>query len=62
MLCLTADHSYNWFLTLSLTHMTPSSPDIPQVVLLTHVDQVCHAIQEDVKFVYSSRILQEKVG
>uniref|UniRef100_A0A8C7QLS9 TLDc domain-containing protein n=1 Tax=Oncorhynchus mykiss TaxID=8022 RepID=A0A8C7QLS9_ONCMY len=35
--------------------------DIPQVVLLTHVDQVCHAIQEDVKFVYSSRILQEKM-
>nr|XP_029532377.1 interferon-induced protein 44-like isoform X2 [Oncorhynchus nerka] len=35
--------------------------DIPQVVLLTHVDQVCHAVQEDVKFVYSSRILQEKM-
>uniref|UniRef100_A0A673VZC4 Interferon-induced protein 44-like n=1 Tax=Salmo trutta TaxID=8032 RepID=A0A673VZC4_SALTR len=36
--------------------------DIPQVVLLTHVDQVCHVVQEDVKFVYSSRILQEKVA
>ncbi|KAK6297494.1 hypothetical protein J4Q44_G00320770 [Coregonus suidteri] len=35
--------------------------DIPQVVLLTHVDKVCHAVQEDVKFVYSSRILQEKM-
>uniref|UniRef100_A0A673VZD4 Interferon-induced protein 44-like n=1 Tax=Salmo trutta TaxID=8032 RepID=A0A673VZD4_SALTR len=35
--------------------------DIPQVVLLTHVDQVCHVVQEDVKFVYSSRILQEKM-
>ncbi|XP_071269292.1 interferon-induced protein 44-like isoform X2 [Salvelinus alpinus] len=35
--------------------------DIPQAVLLTPVDQVCHAIQEDVKFVYSSRILQEKM-
>ncbi|XP_045066156.1 interferon-induced protein 44-like isoform X2 [Coregonus clupeaformis] len=35
--------------------------DIPQVVLLTHVDKVCHTVQEDVKFVYSSRILQEKM-
>ncbi|KAK6297496.1 hypothetical protein J4Q44_G00320790 [Coregonus suidteri] len=38
-----------------------SDLDIPQVVLLTHVDQVCHAVQEDVKFVYSSRMLQEKM-
>uniref|UniRef100_A0A4W5RG54 TLDc domain-containing protein n=1 Tax=Hucho hucho TaxID=62062 RepID=A0A4W5RG54_9TELE len=46
----------------SYIYMTLCPSDIPQVVLLTHVDQVCHAIQEDVKFVYSSRILQEKVG
>ncbi|CAB1340136.1 unnamed protein product [Coregonus sp. 'balchen'] len=36
--------------------------DIPQVVLLTHVDKVCHAVQEDVTFVYSIRILQENVA
>lgn len=35
--------------------------DIPQVVLLTHVDQVCHAVQEDVKHVYNSPILQQKM-
>uniref|UniRef100_A0A4W5RGA2 TLDc domain-containing protein n=1 Tax=Hucho hucho TaxID=62062 RepID=A0A4W5RGA2_9TELE len=38
------------------------STNIPQVVLLTHVDKVCHAVQNDVKFVYTSRILQEKVA
>uniref|UniRef100_A0A4W5RAF4 TLDc domain-containing protein n=1 Tax=Hucho hucho TaxID=62062 RepID=A0A4W5RAF4_9TELE len=47
--------------TLRTLQAEISGLDIPQVVLLTHVDQVCHAIQEDVKFVYSSRILQEKM-
>ncbi|XP_076128355.1 interferon-induced protein 44-like isoform X2 [Alosa pseudoharengus] len=35
--------------------------DVPQIVLLTHVDQVCHAVQEDVKYVYSSRTVKDKV-
>ncbi|XP_041716172.2 interferon-induced protein 44-like [Coregonus clupeaformis] len=47
--------------TLRTLQAEISGLDIPQVVLLTHVDQVCHAVQEDVKFVYSSRILQEKM-
>eukprot|EP00063_Salmo_salar_P086109 XP_014060944.1 PREDICTED: interferon-induced protein 44-like [Salmo salar] len=47
--------------TLRSLQVEISDIDIPQVVLLTHVDQVCHAVQEDVKFVYSSRILQEKM-
>ncbi|XP_035630978.1 interferon-induced protein 44-like [Oncorhynchus keta] len=47
--------------TLRTLQAEISDLDIPQVVLLTHVDQMCHAVQEDVKFVYSSRILQEKM-
>lgn len=38
------------------------SPDVPQIVLLTHVDEVCHAVQEDVKYVYSSCIIKDKVA
>uniref|UniRef100_A0A4W4EXK3 G domain-containing protein n=1 Tax=Electrophorus electricus TaxID=8005 RepID=A0A4W4EXK3_ELEEL len=34
---------------------------VPQLILLTHVDQVCPIAKEDVKYVYSSRSLQEKV-
>ncbi|XP_076129025.1 interferon-induced protein 44-like [Alosa pseudoharengus] len=35
--------------------------DVPQIVLLTHVDQVCHAVQEDVKYVYTSRTVKDKM-
>lgn len=35
--------------------------DIPQVVLLTHVDQVCHAVQQDIRHVYNSPIVQQKM-
>ncbi|XP_036406207.1 interferon-induced protein 44-like [Megalops cyprinoides] len=38
-----------------------SDLEIPHMVLLTHVDQVCHAVQEDVQYVYTSRIVQERV-
>lgn len=36
-------------------------PGIPQLVLLTHVDQVCPSVQEDLKYVYFSQIVQDKV-
>ncbi|XP_048105696.1 interferon-induced protein 44-like [Alosa alosa] len=35
--------------------------DVPQIVLLTHVDQVCHTVQEDVKYVYTSRTVKDKM-
>ncbi|XP_063079014.1 interferon-induced protein 44-like [Engraulis encrasicolus] len=38
-----------------------SDLDVPQLVLLTHVDQVCHAVQEDVQFVYRSRPVKDKM-
>lgn len=34
---------------------------IPQLILLTHVDQVCLAVQKDLKDVYSSQTVQDKV-
>lgn len=37
------------------------SLDVPQLVLLTHVDEVCHAVNMDVRYVYTSRIVQKKV-
>lgn len=37
------------------------STGIPQLIILTHVDQVCPAVEEDVKHVYSSRTVQDKV-
>ncbi|KAG9282366.1 hypothetical protein AMEX_G1013 [Astyanax mexicanus] len=42
-------------------HTTASDMGIPQLILLTHVDLVCCAVKEDVKYVYSSRALQEKM-
>ncbi|KAG7331764.1 hypothetical protein KOW79_005733 [Hemibagrus wyckioides] len=42
-------------------HSTISELGIPQLVLLTNVDQVSLAVQEDVKDVYSSRPVQEKM-
>lgn len=41
--------------------VVPHSTGIPQLILLTHVDQVCPAVEEDVKYVYSSRTVQDKV-
>uniref|UniRef100_A0A3B3RPK5 TLDc domain-containing protein n=1 Tax=Paramormyrops kingsleyae TaxID=1676925 RepID=A0A3B3RPK5_9TELE len=32
------------------------SLDVPQLVLLTHVDEMCHAVNTDVRYVYTSRI------
>ncbi|KAK1164218.1 interferon-induced protein 44-like isoform X1 [Acipenser oxyrinchus oxyrinchus] len=34
---------------------------IHQVVLLTHIDEVCHAVGEDVKYVYRSRFIQQQI-
>ncbi|XP_076872596.1 interferon-induced protein 44-like [Brachyhypopomus gauderio] len=45
--------------TLRELHSEISDLGIPQLILLTHIDKVCHAVHEDVKFVYSSRTLQE---
>ncbi|XP_062406202.1 interferon-induced protein 44-like [Sardina pilchardus] len=42
-------------------HAAISALNIPQVILLTHVDQVCHAVKEDVCHVYTSRIVQERM-
>ncbi|KAG7461091.1 hypothetical protein MATL_G00206340 [Megalops atlanticus] len=38
-----------------------SELDIPHVVLLTHVDQVCHAVQLDAQYIYTSRTVQERI-
>nr|XP_023662618.1 interferon-induced protein 44-like [Paramormyrops kingsleyae] len=38
-----------------------SDLDVPQLVLLTHVDEMCHAVNTDVRYVYTSRIVQKKV-
>ncbi|XP_047674996.1 interferon-induced protein 44-like [Tachysurus fulvidraco] len=47
--------------TLRKLRTTISDLGIPQLVLLTHVDQVCLAVQKDVKDVYSSRPVQKKM-
>ncbi|KAM6945981.1 interferon-induced protein 44-like [Aplochiton taeniatus] len=47
--------------TLRRLQVEISELDIPQVVLLTNVDQVCHGLQKDVKYVYTSHIVQEKI-
>ncbi|XP_055741120.1 interferon-induced protein 44-like isoform X2 [Salvelinus fontinalis] len=59
--CQVLTYSEGQQTTMRRFHSELSDLDIPQVVLLTHVDQVCHAVQEDVKFVYTGRILQEKM-
>ncbi|XP_035280564.1 interferon-induced protein 44-like isoform X2 [Anguilla anguilla] len=38
-----------------------SDMDIPHVILLTKVDQVCKAVEADVQYVYRSRIVKERV-
>ncbi|KPP75461.1 hypothetical protein Z043_105291, partial [Scleropages formosus] len=38
-----------------------SDLEIPQLVFLTHVDEVCHGVHKDIRYVYSSRIVQEKI-
>ncbi|MCJ8749951.1 hypothetical protein PDJAM_G00193450 [Pangasius djambal] len=47
--------------TLRKLNTTISDLGIPQLILLTHVDQVCPAVQEDLKYVYSSRTVQDKM-
>ncbi|XP_053542488.1 interferon-induced protein 44 isoform X1 [Ictalurus punctatus] len=47
--------------TLKKLHSTISDMGIPQLILLTHVDQVCPVVEDDVKYVYSSRALQDKM-
>ncbi|KAB5517140.1 hypothetical protein PHYPO_G00185980 [Pangasianodon hypophthalmus] len=47
--------------TLKKLHSTISDMRIPQLILLTHVDQVCLAVQKDLKDVYSSRAVQDKM-
>ncbi|XP_064199600.1 interferon-induced protein 44-like isoform X1 [Anguilla rostrata] len=38
-----------------------SDMDIPHVILLTKVDQVCKAVEADVQYVYRSRIVKERM-
>ncbi|KAF4092090.1 hypothetical protein AMELA_G00016980 [Ameiurus melas] len=47
--------------TLRKLHTTISDLGIPQLILLTHVEQVCPTVQEDLKYVYSSRTVQDKM-
>ncbi|XP_076872595.1 interferon-induced protein 44-like [Brachyhypopomus gauderio] len=47
--------------TLRELHTAVSELGVPRLILLTHVDQVCSTVEEDVKHVYSSRTLQEKM-
>lgn len=35
---------------------------IPQLILLTHVDQVCPSVQKDLKDIYSSHTVQNIVS
>ncbi|KAL7872512.1 hypothetical protein SRHO_G00074950 [Serrasalmus rhombeus] len=55
--------SYSSSLRTSLRrlHTTVSDLGIPQLILLTHVDQVCLAVKESMMSVYSSRVVQEKM-
>ncbi|KAL7889000.1 hypothetical protein AOLI_G00039740 [Acnodon oligacanthus] len=55
--------SYSSSLRTSLRrlHTTVSDLGIPQLILLTHVDQVCCAVKENMMSVYSSRVVQEKM-
>ncbi|XP_039598655.1 interferon-induced protein 44-like, partial [Polypterus senegalus] len=34
---------------------------VPQVALLTHTDEVCNSVDEDVKNIYQSQVVQDKV-
>uniref|UniRef100_A0A3B4CG87 TLDc domain-containing protein n=1 Tax=Pygocentrus nattereri TaxID=42514 RepID=A0A3B4CG87_PYGNA len=56
--------SYSSSLRTSLRrlHTTVSDLGIPQLILLTHVDQVCCAVKESMMSVYSSRVVQEKAA
>ncbi|XP_053499721.1 interferon-induced protein 44-like [Ictalurus furcatus] len=47
--------------TLRKLHSAISDLGIPQLILLTHVDQVCLAVQKDLKDVYSSQTVQDKM-
>ncbi|XP_053542523.1 interferon-induced protein 44-like [Ictalurus punctatus] len=47
--------------TLRKLHSGISDLGIPQLILLTHVDQVCLAVQKDLKDVYSSQTVQDKM-
>ncbi|XP_033885105.3 interferon-induced protein 44-like [Acipenser ruthenus] len=38
-----------------------SDVGVHQVALLTHIDEVCHAVGEDVKYVYRSRFIQQQI-
>ncbi|XP_036406209.1 interferon-induced protein 44-like [Megalops cyprinoides] len=59
--CKVLSYSENLEKKLKKLHRMISDLGIPHVVLLTHVDQVCHAVQEDVQYVYTSRIVQERM-
>ncbi|KAM9496676.1 interferon-induced protein 44-like [Clarias gariepinus] len=47
--------------TLRKLNATLSDLGIPQLIVLTHVDQVCVAVKENLKNVYSSRTVQDKM-
>ncbi|KAM9495811.1 interferon-induced protein 44-like [Clarias gariepinus] len=47
--------------TLRKLNTTLSDLGIPQVILLTHVDQVCPAVQDDLKHIYSSQTVKDKM-
>uniref|UniRef100_A0A8C4SYM5 Interferon-induced protein 44-like n=1 Tax=Erpetoichthys calabaricus TaxID=27687 RepID=A0A8C4SYM5_ERPCA len=34
---------------------------VPQVALLTHTDEVCNSVAEDVKYIYQSQVVQDEV-
>lgn len=42
-------------------YVVPHFTGIAQLIVLTHVDQVCPEAEEDVKYTYSSRTVQDKV-
>ncbi|KAF4092092.1 hypothetical protein AMELA_G00017000 [Ameiurus melas] len=47
--------------TLRKLQNTISDLGIPQLILLTHVEQVCPTVQEELKYVYSTRTVQDKM-
>ncbi|TSL47546.1 Interferon-induced protein 44 [Bagarius yarrelli] len=56
-----ASYSSSLEAMLKKLHAAISDLGIPQLVLLTHVDRVCLGVQKDVKDVYYSQAVQEKM-